>query len=425
MTVVQYDVSPNRLEGSLCDTSVERLLSACHRHLVTGALEIRAAGVVGVVELRAGAVDRVEFGEARGDRALDLLRKLADGDYQLTQRLPDLGGALAGSTAVVTDGSLSMIAVMRHCEDHALSCTIRVERGRDRGEIRYRAGDLVQARTGALDDADALVAMKAWTDARIEVSAPPLNLDIEGWPQLRPRSEPFALGAPPTARPPSPRFATGTGGLPKVPEPAALSSGTPAAPLQAKADRAAKRTERRDAKRARREPLKPRRDLAPAAPANAATAAPAAKPAPRALPPMIPPLARSLAEPPVPPSRRRASSPSACTPTPTPPTRAGTEPAVLPDEELTPIPPPLAARTPSRSRPAIVAERQRAAALTYRSKRPIADLASRPQGGRIRSVRRSMSTVFGRRRDWAPFVLFAIALGVATGIALSIMASLV
>lgn len=206
-------VSRNHLEGSFADVPLDRILAACHRHLVTGQIRIETGVVHGVIELRAGAVDRVEFGDAHGARALQQVRHLADGWYELTQRLPDLTGALGGSASCQGDVTgVPLIALMRHCEYHALTCRITVVAGFDRAELHYRAGDLERVELNGFFDDDALVTVLQWPDARFRIAAPPLDLDIEGWPKIRRApTQPFALER---------RFARGTSpALPAVSAP--------------------------------------------------------------------------------------------------------------------------------------------------------------------------------------------------------------
>ncbi len=219
-------VSRNHLEGSFSDVPLDRLLAACHRHLVTGEIRIEVGGVTGEIELRAGAVDRARLGERTGARALEQARSLVDGWYELTQRLPDLTGELGGSSLLEGDVTgVPLIALMRHCEHHALTCTITVVSRFDRAVIDYHAGELRRVELNGFYDDDAIVTVLGWPDARFRVAAPPLDLDIEGWPKVRREpTVPFQLG---------PRFARGTS--PQLPvaraaSPAAAEEAQPKAP---------------------------------------------------------------------------------------------------------------------------------------------------------------------------------------------------
>ncbi|MCA9678624.1 MAG: DUF4388 domain-containing protein, partial [Myxococcales bacterium] len=191
-------VSRNHLEGSLCDAPLERVLAACKRHLVTGVVRVHVAGQDGVVELRAGYVDRAQLGDASGPAAMATLCAAQDGWYEVSQRLPDLGGDLGAAAQLIGEiDHVPLIVLMRHCEDNALTCTITVISGFDRACIEYRAGDIARVELNGFFDDDALPQILAWPDARFRIAAPPLDLDIEGWPVARRApTVPFVVGRP-------------------------------------------------------------------------------------------------------------------------------------------------------------------------------------------------------------------------------------
>jgi len=56
-------VSQNRVQGSLEEATVDQLIDACFKHLVTGTLAITGEGGAGVIELRAGAVESASYGD--------------------------------------------------------------------------------------------------------------------------------------------------------------------------------------------------------------------------------------------------------------------------------------------------------------------------------------------------------------------------
>jgi hypothetical protein len=179
-------VSRNHLEGSLLDVPLERVLAACHRHLVTGVVRVHVAGRDGVIELRAGAVDHAHLGDANGENALAAMRGARDGWYEVAQRLPDLTGELAGAAQLLGDvEGVPLVALMRHCEDNALTCVITVVSGFDRACIEYRAGEIARVELNGFFDDDALPQIVHWPEARFRVAAPPLDLDVEGWPVAR------------------------------------------------------------------------------------------------------------------------------------------------------------------------------------------------------------------------------------------------
>jgi hypothetical protein len=83
---------------------------------------------------------------------------------------------------------------MRHCEDHALTCSVTVLAGADYGEIRYRAGEIAEVRYNGAVDEDAVVALVKLAAGRFRVALPPLKLDIAGWPTVaREPTVPFRI----------------------------------------------------------------------------------------------------------------------------------------------------------------------------------------------------------------------------------------
>jgi len=186
-------VSRNHLEGSLSDTSLDRVLAACRRHLVTGAIKLFDGKRTARIELRAGVIDRADVDGVVVRAPHDELRRF-HGEYEIDQQLPDLTGDLGGSALAEGDVSgIPFVALMRHCEHHALTCTITVRSGDQQVDLEYKAGEIGSIfRNGARDD-DAIVDALRWTDARFRVAAPPLDLDVEGWPVVRAATSPFTL----------------------------------------------------------------------------------------------------------------------------------------------------------------------------------------------------------------------------------------
>ena len=200
-------VSKNRLEGSLADTRLDKLLEKLELHLFTGTIELKAAAGTGVVDLRAGAVEKVKVGSLEGDAAMKQARALDQGEYVVVQRVPDLTGALGSSAGLEGEvGDVPIAAIMRHCESHALTCSLIVVDGFDRGEIHYRAGDLDFVSLNGVRDEDAILTIVGWKAARFKVALPPLDLDIAGWPQVGPEpTQPFRISKMP---PPKKRAAS-------------------------------------------------------------------------------------------------------------------------------------------------------------------------------------------------------------------------
>ncbi len=190
-------VSRNHLGGSFTDVPLDGILAGCQRHQVTGVIDVECGGVVGRVELRAGAVAAACFGDVIGPRALHVMRQLVDGWYEITQRLPDLTGELGGTS--VSEGEVERVplkALMRHCEFYVLTCTITMVSRDDRAQLEYHAGVLKRVELNGFYDDDAIIQVFDWTDARFRVSAPALDLDIQGWPRKRAPGGPTAMRFP-------------------------------------------------------------------------------------------------------------------------------------------------------------------------------------------------------------------------------------
>lgn len=235
-----FHVSKNRLDGSLCDTPLEKLLASCRDHLITGTIRISTQFTDGVIELRAGMVDSATLGDdLESEAAIRRMKRLGEGVYELTQRLPDLDGTLGDAASCEGDlATTKLVEIMRLCENEALSCTITVVSDFDRGEIIYKAGEIAAVTLNGRRDEDAIVAIVEFRRGRFRIDAPALPDDIDGWPATgKDPTQPFHihhLGTPP--RPASARPVAALASLPGVgrpaapPPPKAPASPAPAAP---------------------------------------------------------------------------------------------------------------------------------------------------------------------------------------------------
>jgi hypothetical protein len=322
--------SKNRLEGSLAETPLKELLDPCRRHGLTGTIRIEAREGRGVLHLRAGVVDHASFGLLVGDAAVIRMSLLREGSYHVEQRLPDLSGRLGPAAALESDATkVPLVAVMRHCEQNALSGTITVIGGFDRAEIRYRSGELVEVRLNGEPDADALPRVVRWPDARYRLVLEPLSKDIAGWPKVsREPTVPFKIGAVPV---PPARMPEGTGRAAAI---------TPAVGLPV---------------------TPPAQKLAPQAPAPVArppAPIPARAPAqPPPIPVDAPPRRRARTVPPPPPVPRRAQT---VPPVPVA-AAAAREPDPLTTPLFTPVPEGMRVTHPLSVAPAAPPARPRAA----------------------------------------------------------------
>jgi hypothetical protein len=189
-------LSSNRVWGQLGTTSAAEVLDGCRKRRVTGEVIFHAGDRTGTVELRAGSVERASLGGVTGDAALAALEALADGTFEVVQRLPDLQGALG--TAAEFQGELAdvpLIQVMRHIEAHALSVTVTVISGWDRGVISYRDGDIAAVEVNGEANADRIGELLHLSSGRFRVMAGALELPVPARraPRRAP-TEPFHVG---------------------------------------------------------------------------------------------------------------------------------------------------------------------------------------------------------------------------------------
>jgi len=186
--------STNAVHGSLGETSVDHLLDLCRARLLTGKIEIRSDQGAGEIELRAGMIDAARLAGHADDVALERMRATDEGAYVVVQRLPDLGGSLGTAAEFHGDiEDLSLVAVMRHCEQNALTCTITVVDGFDRAELVYQAGEILCVTFNGVPDEERIVDIVRFDNAKFRVSAPPLDLN-HGTPVMRRApTEPFTV----------------------------------------------------------------------------------------------------------------------------------------------------------------------------------------------------------------------------------------
>ena len=180
----------SHIEGSLLTTPLDRVLAACRRSQMTGTVRVESAGKAGQVMLRAGSIARVEIGGWTGPGVLATLRSLRDGRFEIVQRLPD----------AVDDegdpGDVPLAAVLRQCEERALTCSLIVTAGLDRARIDVRAGVIARIELNGFYLDDALAQIKTWPNARFHVIAARLDLESHH------RDEATPLPPPPTPLPP-------------------------------------------------------------------------------------------------------------------------------------------------------------------------------------------------------------------------------
>ena len=113
------DVGLDRLAPRIPAVEPRKVSRVCEARVELGGQE-GAGGVV--VGDRAGLLDEgdgQQFGDLRGEAAVDKMKELDDGNYELAQRLPDLSGMLGRAAQI--EGEISEIPIaqlMRHNERH-------------------------------------------------------------------------------------------------------------------------------------------------------------------------------------------------------------------------------------------------------------------------------------------------------------------
>lgn len=170
----------------MTDTSLEHLLEVCQRRLLTGRIELSTPHGPGEIELRAGMINHARLSGCADDVALERLLELDDGVYMVVQRLPDLSSTeLAGAAELRGDlEAMSLVQVMRYCEEHALTVTITIINDFDRAELSYQAGEILRVTFNGVADEERITDIMRFENARFRVSSPPLRLDY-GKPVMR------------------------------------------------------------------------------------------------------------------------------------------------------------------------------------------------------------------------------------------------
>jgi hypothetical protein len=163
---------------------------------VTGEVIFHAGDRVGKVELRAGSVERVVLGGVSGDAAMAAIAEMGEGTFEVVQRLPDLEGVLG--SAAEFQGELKdvpLIQVMRHVEAHALTVTITVIAGWDRGVIVYRDGDIATVEVNGEVNADRIGELVGLVSGKFRVAAGVLEIPVPARrAPRRAKTEPFHVG---------------------------------------------------------------------------------------------------------------------------------------------------------------------------------------------------------------------------------------
>jgi hypothetical protein len=166
------------MSGEIPADGVLEILREIEAHRITGRLRFTAKGATGgsqagEVELVAGQIALDQDALPDGTDPVERLLALRGGHYAVHQHLPPLPISTGddrrrtGSLAVHVPGEL-----MTFCEGAGLTGTLTLERGKERVELVYEAGELLAIRVDGREDGD-LSHVFEWSDGtfRIEVNA--------------------------------------------------------------------------------------------------------------------------------------------------------------------------------------------------------------------------------------------------------------
>jgi hypothetical protein len=142
------------------------------------------------VHMVAGGVSESISGSLRGDEALAQLKRLTMAHFRVEPCVPEpeSGGI---SPPGPEEGQLSerpLAALMRYCEQYAMTCLLEVFRGGEQATISYRRGEIVSATVDGHDGAELLPEVMTWTDGQYRIVLPPLVLPAPPKPAKPPTS---------------------------------------------------------------------------------------------------------------------------------------------------------------------------------------------------------------------------------------------
>lgn len=150
----RHQSSLRRIDGSLCDIPVSRLLTAARAQRITGSLHLCSWGRIGHIELRGGEVVEAVLGTLTSEQAMAEIVTLRDGSFQLSQHLPSIG--TPASTGEITGHlhEISLAALLGRCRSEAITCAIRVDcpaapaAAAEPVELELRGGEIITITRG-------------------------------------------------------------------------------------------------------------------------------------------------------------------------------------------------------------------------------------------------------------------------------------
>jgi hypothetical protein len=138
----------------------------------------RPERVVGEVHMVAGGVSEAISGSLRGDDALAQLKRLPMATFRVEPCVPEPenGGI---SPPGPEEGQLSdrpLAALMRYCEQYAMTCLLEVFRAGEQATINYRRGEIVSTTVEGSDAPERLPEVMTWAEGQYRIVLPPLVL---------------------------------------------------------------------------------------------------------------------------------------------------------------------------------------------------------------------------------------------------------
>lgn len=122
---------------------LDDVLTRCRNARFTGVLRVRSREADGEIWLLSGIVDAVRFGTDAGDTATQRIASATDVAFEFVARLPGLAGGFKTRLDVEGPfGEATPVALMRHCEVHAITCELHLVFGDATVRASYADGEL-------------------------------------------------------------------------------------------------------------------------------------------------------------------------------------------------------------------------------------------------------------------------------------------
>jgi hypothetical protein len=138
----------------------------------------RPERVIGEVHMVAGGVAEAISGSLRGEDALAQLKRLPLAHFRVEPCVPEpeSGGIAPPGPEEGQLADRPPAALMRYCEQYAMTCLLEVWRGGEQATINYRRGEMVSSIVDGSDAPERLPEVLTWTDGQYRIVLPPLVL---------------------------------------------------------------------------------------------------------------------------------------------------------------------------------------------------------------------------------------------------------